>query len=520
MTINLNDLLGQFVPCQLDADLEKLAPEVRDALPDLATAIRGMDRLFQQQLGEHVVQLAQKYAQDEYKDTLEAKAFFHFNSPYDKLNGNKPFLEGVQDALPGKALYPNELTRKEFQAYLEAHPEEKDELLSPYTIVEKRGERFIAIPFHERYGEALLPVIESLENAAKKLKGSYPDLANFLEGRAKAFAGRYSFIDSDADWVRLKNTPLEVVIGPFEQYEDELMGVKAFYEGMLLAIDAERCATLSEIEQALPTLAEKIPCPANSKSSVGGLAPMIVADLLLAGGEAYTGILPSAFNLPNDPGVRGRVGWKQIMIRNVMEAKFDNCTRKIAQQILVEDQVQNLSFDSYFFTVLLHEVTHGLGPAYRENGRSVNEACGPHYTSLEEAKADTGALLLLLTFNGQFGIPSLTNAQIGASYAAGLFRSARFGIHEAHGKANVIQYSFFKEKGAIRTENGKIRPVPSKFLETAQALLLALTTLQASGTEKEIQDFLDKYATPPQDLIDGIESLKNLPIDILPSFVL
>ena len=520
MAVKLDVLLGQFVLCKLDVALDRLSVEAREALPELAIAMKAMDRLYQRQLGDHVVEMADHYKQEGLHDSLEAQAFAHFNSPYNKLAEGKPFIDGVPEVALGRALYPSDMTRKELQDYLERYPEEKDDILSPYTIIERKGDRLIAVPYHERYGEDLLPVIESLEKASMILKERYPELSRFLKGRAEAFAGRRSFVDSDAEWVELKNPPLEVVIGPFEQYEDNLMGVKAFYEGMLLSVDFERCATLTEIEKALSILADNIPCPADSKSSVGGLAPMIVADQLLASGDGYTGILASAFNLPNDPGVRGRVGWKQIMIRNVMEAKFEHCTSKIAQRVLEEDQIPNLSFDSYFYTVLLHEVTHGLGPAYRANGRPVSEACGPHGTTLEEAKADTGALLLLLTYNGQFGIPKLTKEQIGASFSAGLFRSARFGLHEAHGKANVIQYSFLKAAGAIEAIDGKVRPIPSKLLEGAQKLLLTLTTLQAKGTEEDIEAFLLKYATPPEELVKGVEALSDLPIDIRPIFVL
>jgi hypothetical protein len=377
------------------------------------------------------------------------------------------------------------------------------------------------VPYHIYFAKELMPVAKSLRKAATHLAPSNALLARFLEGRAAALTGERNLPDSDADWVRLHLPPLEVVIGPFEVYEDHLMGVKAFYEGMLLATDYEHCKTLATIEQALPSLAEMIPCPADAKPAVGGMAPMIVADELMATGEARSGLMAAAFNLPNDPGVRGKFGWKQIMIRNVMQAKFENCTLRIAARMFNKEDLTSVTFEGFFFHVLLHEVTHGLGPAYRSNGRTIGESCGPHATTLEETKADIGSLTLLLANSGQFGIPSLSPYQIGLSYLAGLFRSIRFGLFEAHGRANVIQYNALTALGAIaHNEDGRFFIVTEHLESAAKNLLARIIDLQAQGSEEEIAAFLAQYATPPQELISAVESLSDLPIDIQPFFSL
>jgi hypothetical protein len=218
--------------------------------------------------------------------------------------------------------------------------------------------------------------------------------------------------------------------------------------------------------------------------------------------------------------VRATVGWKQVMIRNMMRAKFQACTRPIAERVLSPEDFAATSFDAYFYHVLLHEVSHGLGPAYRADGRKASEACGRLHTPLEEAKADTGSLNLLLRFTGRFGIPELSQRAIGTSYFAGLFRSVRFGLHEAHGRANVIQYTYLRERGAIRERDGRWGVDTERLVTAAAELLAELTHLQAAGTELELTEFVEKYGTPPEELVQIVASLTDLPVDVRPTFSL
>lgn len=512
--MNIDERLGRLSPATLGADLGALSPATRAALPHLAAAFEGIDAIYRRQIGEHV---PATFARPDL--SLEARrALRYFNGPYDTLAGGEPFLPDVPPMLPGKAVYPADLTAAALDAWLEAHPDDRDALLDPNAAVERRDGALVAVPYATRYATELATVASGLRAAADTV--DHPGLAAFLRGRAAALVGDGDLAASDADWVRLVDAPLEVVIGPFEVYADALKGQKAFYEAMLLAVDPDACARLASIERALPELAAAFPVPAGARPALGGMAPMVVADELLGAGEARAGILASAFNLPNDAGVRATVGWKQVMVRNVMRAKFDACTRPIARRVLADADFEATSFDAYFFHVLLHEVSHGLGPAYRSDGRKVSEACGASYTAIEEAKADTGSMVLLMQFNGRFGIPALSRHSIGASTFGGLFRSIRFGLHEAHGKANVIQYTWLKEKGAIRARDGRMGVDPEALLPAATSLLHELTRLQAEGTEADLRAFTGRYGEPPAELVATVEALADLPIDILPSYPL
>ncbi len=516
MDTNLETILERFTPTTITAPTADLPEDVQRALPHLIHAMKGMDDLYRAQICAEGPAIFEKLGDDKESDL--AKALHHFNGPYDKLNDGKCFVEGVPDAKPQKTVYPADIQESEFDNYVAANPDNKEELLSPYTRIERKDDNLVPIPYENAYSELLKPVSDSLIKAADEVKDQ--KFKQFLTNRAKALTGTYDLRNSDAEWVRLTDAPLEVVIGPFEVYEDDFKGVKSFYEGMLLQIDFEAGSRLKEIENNLSELAKVIPVPEGSKAAMGGMAPMVVADEIIATGEGYTGILAAAFNLPNDPWVRGEVGWKQVMIKNVMEAKFKNCSAPIGKRMLADSQVDAMLFDSYFHFVLLHEVSHGLGPAYRADGRSTNEACGKHYTPLEEAKADIGSLVILLEKNGSFGIPEFPRESIGASFLAGLYRSIRFGLHEAHGKANVLEYNYLKRAGALVDEEGtdKILVDHDKLPIAARELLTELVRLQAIGTTDELVAFLNEYGKAGDDLVKAVDSLSDLPIDIRPIY--
>ncbi len=522
----ISEILKKFEPATLGASLDKLPADVQAALPHLKSACAVIDTLMRRQWADGLEECVQKHyaaakAEPGNAELSEmAKALKHFNAPYNTLEAHSPFSADAPRVFPGKALYPTDLTAEDFDAYLDAHPTDREALLSPYTVVVRDGDALKAVPYHEYFSKESKELAQHLNAAANVLDDSHKGLKTFLHHRADALEGKYGMPESDADWVRLVDTPLEVVVGPFEVYSDDFKGQKAFYEAMILATDPEAGAALNAIEAALPKLQAEIPCPNGSKPAVGGMAPMIVVDELLAAGEGRQGVLTSAFNLPNDADVRAQVGWKQVMIRNVMQAKFDHCTRPIAARVLTPEDFACTSFDAYFFHVLLHEVTHGLGPAYRADGRRVSEACGRWHTPIEEAKADIGSLVLQLLFQGTCGIPKIEPISSGTSFFAGLCRSIRFGIHEAHGRANVIQYSFLREKGALIENNGRLHVVVDRLLPAAKELLQAICTLQASGTEAELQSFVETYGTPSAELQNLVDGLNDLPIDILATFPL
>jgi hypothetical protein len=511
-----DEILAKFKPVVLSYDTKALDEDIGRALPALKRAVDRLTQLYLRQQDEELPQHLQTVMQG---GDQTRKAFYQFFlGPWNPLDHHKSMWGDVGDRSAGCAFYPKELTAEAFNQHVSSLPkEEKERFVDSYTVIRKdESGKLLARPYHEYYRAELEEMRKDILEAAGIVK--HASLKEYLTIRAESLVnGDYRAADSK--WVQLRETPLELVYGPYEVYNDSLLGLKASYEAMIFATDEVKGRQLKEIEENLQNFAREFSLPGGSASSVGNIAPIVVVNMLYGGGEARQGVMASAFNLPNDAWVRGNIGWKQVMISNVMEAKFQNCSVEIARRIFGGSSLAQ--FDSYFFFVLLHEVSHGLGPAFRKDGTEVAKSMGSYYTAIEETKADTGALHLLLNFSGRYGIPGFSQETIFDSYTAGLFRSMRFGLHEAHGAANVIQYNWLKEKKVILHEAG--RPLQTDTRQVGQAvreLLDKLCELQAHGSLEEIRAFTERYTAPDAVLVATIESLADIPVDIRATFAL
>lgn len=504
------EALNKFKEVNLAFDTNTLPEDIRKALPHIKLAMDGITEIF---LAQEDESLPKHYHEVLSGKDAERAAFYKlFKGPWCQLDDHKSCYPEYKDRPKGCAFYPLDMTKDELEKAFAALPEDKKtDANDNYTLIRKNSDGTIKIvPYHEYYKNELVKISQSLRNAAEIVK--HDGLKHYLNSRAEGLlSGNYR--DSDADWVRLTDSPIDLVIGPFEVYADAMLGIKATYESFLLAIDKEKTGHLKEIEKNIARLAEIFPVPGGAKAAVGGIAPMVVGHELYASGEACSGIMTSAFNLPNDPWVRGNVGWKQVMIYNVMQAKFKTCTSEIAKRIS-GGRIQG-DFDPYFYFVLMHEVSHGLGPAYRADGTQVAKAIGTSYTAVEEAKADIGGIFILLELGGTCGIPKFDPAKLLDSFFAGLFRSMRFGVHEAHGAANVIEFNFLTEKGVVKMDaEGKYSTDAKNFASVIKELLEKLCLVEATATQAEAAEFVAKYGKPGKELLAAIDSLKDIPIDI------
>ncbi|MFP4363250.1 MAG: dipeptidyl-peptidase 3 family protein [Spirochaetia bacterium] len=501
------EILSRFKNVTLSHKNLKMRDDIRKALPHLKKAMDSMHEIFLLQQDE---ELAERIKQVQKQDDELGEFYRRFQGPWYPVEEYKSYDPDVADRDPRCAFYPKDMTKEEyFEAASRLSDEKKEEFESPASLIRREGGELKAVPYHQAYAEYLSGVFDELEAAADAVE--HEELSEFLKLRAESLVtGGYR--DADAAWVQLKDTPLELVLGPYEVYADALLGRKATYESFLMLVDQEKCDTLAELEGNLDNLAAAFPLPEGSKPAMGTMAPMIVVHQIYAAGEATQPIFAAAFNLPNDPWVRGKVGWKQIMLYNVMEQKFDTCTAPIGSKVLAP--AASVEFDPYFYFVLLHEVSHGLGPAYRSDGKNVDNSLGAHYTPIEEAKADSGGLYLLLELGGKFGIPKFPIETVLGSYVAGLFRSMRFGIKEAHGAANVIEHNWLLDKGVIERTGEGYKVHPEKAKDGVKSLLDGICELQAKGTEKDAELFLDKWAQPDEELLNTTGSLSDIPVDI------
>jgi len=450
----------------------------------------------------------------------EALKYFRINfGPWDRLSGNEPFI-GDRPKPAGAGFYPEDMSKEEFQKWVEKHPEEKSLFTSLYTVVRRQGPRLVAVPYSKGYREFLVPASELLKEAAEMTENK--SLQRFLMSRAEAFL-KDDYFQSDMDWMDLDST-LEVTIGPYEVYEDGLFGYKAAFEAFVTVNDQAESAKLHKYASLLPDMELHLPISDQYKNTQRGTeSPIRVVNELYTGGDARKGIQISAFNLPNDEKVREAKGSKKVLLRNVMEAKFKSCFQPIANRLISRDQLDFVTFDAYFNLVLFHELSHGLGPGVivRPDGSKteVRMELKELHSAIEEAKADATGLWNILYLIDIGVIDKKMEAQEYVTYAAGHFRAARFGLHEAHGMAVVSQFNFLRERRAIVSDSvGRFGIKLPLMKETIRDLTHELLMIEAEGSYTRAKEFLDKYGKVPPELEEALTKVADLPIDIEPEY--
>ncbi len=507
--------LARFAPTELEADLSGVPAEELPVLVELIRAARLMDEIFLRQVA--VGNPARR--QRAHAIGGAVATYFDVNfGPWDRLDEMEPFL-GDEPHPEGAGYYPTDLTRDEFAAWLEAHPQDREAFEGLHTVIRRDGERLVARPYSEVYAEWLEPAAAHLRAAAATTGNA--TLRRFLDSRAVAFATD-DYYQSDIDWMDLE-APVEVTIGPYEVYEDGLFAYKAAFEGFVTVDLPRESANLERFKALLPWLERNLPIDDRHKNLDRGTdSPIKVVDAVFVGGDSKAGVQTLAFNLPNDERVREAKGSKKVLLRNVMRAKYDQILVPIADRVVAAEQVDDVSFDAYLAEVLHHELSHGLGPGTIEvDGREteVRLELKELYSTLEEAKADVMGIYNILALIDRGDIAPAMRATLEPTYLAGLFRSARFGLHEAHGRGVVSQFNYLLEKGGLEVDDGgRFRVVSDAFPGAIESLLGEMLMLQATGDYDGTATFLDTYGVATPELETAIERLSAVPVDIRPIY--
>ncbi len=353
------ELRAQFVPQTLKAETLHLSDGDCEALLHLVDAAKAIDEIFTVQAWAGNPEFASKVGALEGPKAAAARDYYRImNGPWDRLDHHKPFL-GNQPHPPGAGYYPEDLTEAEFTAWIEAHPEDREAFTSLHTLIRRDGDGLVAVPYREAFAV-------SLERAAKAMRAAAAatdneSLRNFLKLRADAFATD-DYYESDMAWMDL-DSDIEVVIGPYETYEDSLFGYKAAFECFLCVAQPEDSKRLEIFKAELPFLERNLPIPDEHKNfDRGSESPIRVVDEILATGDTRSGVQTIAFNLPNDERVREAKGSKKVLLKNVMQAKYEGILVPIAHAVLPADEVDRISFEAFFQFTLHHELSHGIGP--------------------------------------------------------------------------------------------------------------------------------------------------------------
>lgn len=520
---DIQQRLTKFAPTELAVDSAILSDEDRRVVNALIAAAQTIDDIFWKQSyppGLAIKAGLEKSALPEDKDFLR---FMGINfGPFDRQDENRPFI-GTAEKPAGATFYPEDLTNREFEDYLSKNPAARETLESPFTVVKREGGKLIAVPYSEAYRPDLEKIAARLREAASLTTNA--SLKAYLTRRAEDLLSN-DYYESDCLWIDLKDNLPEIVIGPYEVYEDALLGLKASYESYVYINDREEMKKIKGYLDHLDEMQKQLPVEAKYKAQeVRGLAsPLNVVYEVFTAGDAKAGVQTSAFVLPNDEKVREKKGTKKVFLKNMMEAKFGKSLVPIAQRVLDPADARNVSFEAYFTEVILHEICHVLGLNYITladgTKTTVGKALKDLNTPIEEAKADVVGIASVPLLVGRGVIAKARENEIYTTYLAGMFRVMRFGATEAHGLGVLIQYNFLREQGAFLFDETarRFKVDFAKITGAVRELARRLLVLEGDGNYDAAKTFVARYGRLDDLTKAVIDTLKDIPVDIAPVF--
>tara|TARA_R110000868_G_scaffold404922_1_gene683726 strand:+ start:8 stop:1648 length:1641 start_codon:yes stop_codon:yes gene_type:complete len=498
--------INMYVPVKLTTDLSKLSENERQMLPILIQAADKMNDLFWYEAYGDKKALLNSISNE------DTKTFAQYNyGPWDRLDGDAPFIEGVGEKPKGANFYPTDMTKEEFEA---ADIENKTSI---YNFVRRdEAGKLYSIPYHKQFESEVKVVSNLLMEAAKLAEDA--GLKTYLELRAQALLDD-NYKPSDLAWMDMKTNTLDIVIGPIETYEDKMFGNKASHEGYVLVKDQEWSARLARFAKFLPELQKGLPTDeAYKKETPGTDSDLNAYDVVYYAGDCNTGGKTIAINLPNDEEVQLQKGTRRVQLKNAMQAKFDKILVPIANTLIEESQRHHITFDAFFANTMFHEVAHGLGIKNTINGKgSVRTALKEHASALEEGKADILGLYMIQQLTKKSELTGDIKDNM-VTFLAGIFRSVRFGASDAHGIANMIRFNFFEEEGAFtRNDDGTYKVNFDKMEIAMKDLSNLILTLQANGDYDGVDKLVIEKGVIPSTLQSDLDRLSsvNIPVDVV-----
>jgi hypothetical protein len=533
----LEKMASRFAPTPLRVDTSRLSAGDRQALVKMIEASRILDDIFMQQMWDGGLALYRQLQKD---TTPLGKARLHYfwinKTPWSELDEYKAFLPGVPPRKPlGANFYPESMTKEAFESWIaQLPPKEQEQAKSFFTVIRwrensKPPNNLLAIPYSQQYADDLTRAANLLREAAGLTDNT--SLKKFLSLRADAFLSN-DYYESDMAWMDL-DAPLDITIGPYETYNDELLGYKAAFEAYVNLRDDDETAKLSVFTQHLQEIENNLPIdPQYRNPKLGASAPIRVVDEIISAGDGAHGVQTAAYNLPNDDRVVQQKGSKRVMLKNVQEAKFRSALLPIARRTLSQAAMVDVSFEPFFTHTVAHELMHGLGPhQIKVQGRDTTprEELKELFGAIEEAKADvTGlfALRYMMDHAKEMGLgkslPSdeAAQRQLYTTYLASAFRSLRFGLNDAHGKGMAIQFNYLMDKGAfVQHADGAFSVDMAKIKTAIAELDHDLLTIEAEGNYAGAKKLLDELGVVRPALRKVLDGLQAIPTDIEPIFV-
>lgn len=504
---NNNGDLANYTDFTLKADMSQLTDNQQQIVSLLIDASKQMDEVFWKEAYGSKEELMNMIEDSSLKQYAQINY-----GPWDRLDNNRPFVDGVGSKPLGANFYPADMTKEEFEKW------ESDAKKDLYTLVRRSDDGSLTtIPYHEAFAEQHKKAAEKLKAAADLAKNE--GLKTYLNARAEALlSGNYR--ESDLAWMDMRDNLIGLVIGPIETYEDQLFGYKASHESYVLIKDKEWSKRLEKYAEMLPELQKGLPVEEKYKQEEPGAGSDLNAyNVIYYAGSANAGSKTIAINLPNDEEIQLKQGTRRLQLENAMRAKYDKILVPISKVLMAEDQQQYLTFDAFFANTMFHEVAHGLGIKNTITGEgTVRGALKEYASALEEGKADVLGLYMIAELRKDNMIDEGRMKDNYVTFMASIFRSIRFGSSNAHGMANLIRFNYFKSKGAFTyDEKSKTYSVDfDKMDSAADSLSNKILTLQGDGDYEGVAQFVNKYGEIGDQLQQSLNRLseQSIPVDV------
>jgi len=517
---DIAERLAKFRRVQMPFRTAGLSAREQQLVRKLVEACSYLESIYWRQSDPDALTLYQSLAASRNSRDIDLRRYLWINaSRYDLIDQDKPFV-GSEPLPPGRGYYPANLTRDQAEQYVKEHPEQRAAIYDQFTIVRWQQGKLEAVPYHIAFRAFLEPAAKALRAAAAL--SSDPAFAKFLRLRADALLSD-AYFPSDLAWLDLKNPKFDIIFAPYETYLDGLLGVKGSYGAAVMVRNERESKKLQLFQQYVPQIQDALPLAAADRPSKHGLqTPMEVMDAPFRAGDLNHGYQAVADNLPNDARVHEQKGSKKLFFKNFMDARVNYIVLPVARRLMEPEQAAKVSGEGYLQFTIMHEICHGLGPAFARTpaGKTdIRAAIGPAFSGLEEAKADVTGMFALKWLVDHEALPKEKLDEYYASYVGGIFRTVRFGTAEAHGRAEMMEFNYLSERDAIRrVASGKYvidyEKTPGAIADLAKELL----EIEATGDRSRAENWFKKYDTMPAELKASLQAASDLPVDIDPVF--
>jgi hypothetical protein len=517
---DLDRRVAKFARVEMPFHTAGLTPREVKLVQKLVDASRYLEEIYWRQIDPEALTLYQSLAASKDPRDVKLRRYLRINaSRFDLIDENKPFV-GTAPMPPGRGFYPPDLTRDQVEQYVKAHPEKKEAIYSGTTIVRWHEGELVALPYHVVFRAFLEPAALRLREAAAL--SDDPAFTKFLQLRSEALLTD-DYYKSDLAWLDLDRPKVDIIFAPYETYDDTLLGVKTTYGVSILVRNAAESRKLEMFQKYVADIQDALPLTPEDRPSKRGLqTPMEVMDAPYRAGDLNHGYQAVADNLPNDPRVHEQKGSKKIFFKNFMDARVNYVIIPVARHVMLPEQAAKVTVEGYVLGTIMHEIAHGLGPAYSRTKAGkvdIREAIGPAFGGLEEAKADVAGLFGLNWLVEHGFMPKSGMEECYASYVGGLFRTMRFGIAESHAKAEMMEFNYLVERGALKRQSSgryaiEYAQMPGILSDLAKELL----TMEATGDRERAENWFKKYDVMPVELRGTLKAAASVPVDIDPVF--